>query len=301
MKTKTNLSIDYLKICYRQPEGLFRVIASTQEDLIPRLGYDLLITDRDDQRIILTVLMPDTSGQWSLGTLVLNNGNTFDGKAFFEFSNRSMYEVLSWLPGQRPSNFIVLMDFIANDLGLKYNNCTRIDIALDTTVNAVARIKKRKRDVDNLDMFLCRHRVTDPDLRLDDYGEFYGATRRRLLKHPEIIIKQSKQEGTRLKVYDKSRELLESRPDKIERYYNWLGDGWDQDTDHIYRVEVSVRNEDLKEIWKKISKRLRPEELDMPFLDQIQTEKILAWYFFESLESLVYFRDINTGEKVEPF
>lgn len=301
MKTKTNLSIDYLKLCFRQPEGLFQEIASTRESIVPRLDYDLLIIDRDEQRIIMKVLIPDTSGQWSLGTLTLNNGNTFYGKAFFEYNNRALYEVFSWLPGQGPSNYITLMDCIAEDLGLQYNNCTRIDIALDTTVNAVERIKKRKRDVDNLDMFLCRHKVTDPDLRLDDYGEFFGATRRRLLKHPEIIIKQSKQEGTRLKVYDKTRELLESRPDKIERYYSWLGDGWDQDKDHIFRVEVSIRNEDLKEMWKKLSKQLHPEALDMPFLTQIQTENLLAWYFYEGLDSLIYFRDRETGEKVEPF
>ncbi len=121
------------------------------------------------------------------------------------------------------------------------------------------------------------------------------------MKHPEIIIKQSKQEGTRLKVYDKTRELLESRPDKIERYYSWLGDGWDKDKDHIFRVEVSIRNEDLKEMWPKYSKQLRAEEQDMPFLIQVQSDKWLAWHFFEALDSLIYFRNIVTGKKVEAF
>lgn len=301
MKTKSVINIDYLKICYRQPEGLFQEIASTQENLVPRLDYDLLIIDRDEQRIIMKVLMPDTTGQWSLGTLTLNNGNTFNGKAFLEYDNRAMYEVFSWLPGQRPSNYINLMDYIAEDLGLEYNNCTRIDIALDTTVNALARLRKRIRDVENLDMFLCRHKVTDPDFKLDGYGEYYASTRRRLLKRPEIIIEQAKNEGTRLKVYDKSRELLESRPDKKVRYYNWLGEGWNQDKDHIFRVEVTIKNEDLKEMWKQLSRRLSPEDLDMPFLTQIQTENLLAWYFFEGLDSLVYFRNKETGEKVEPF
>lgn len=156
MKTKTNLSIDYLKLCYRQPEGLFQEIASTQENLVPRLDYDLLIIDRDEQRIIMKVLMPDTSGQWSLGTLTLNNGTAFKGRAFFEYDNRALYEVLSWSPGQRPSNHIVLMDSIASDLGLEYNNCTRIDIALDTTVNILARLRKRIRNVDEFDMYVLR-------------------------------------------------------------------------------------------------------------------------------------------------
>lgn len=301
MKTKTNLSIDYLKICFRQPEGLFQEIASTQEDLVPRLCYDLLIIDRDDQRIIMKVLIPVTSEQWSLGTLTLNNGNTFNGKAFFEYDNHALYEVFSWMPGQRPSNYIALLSCIADDLGLEYNNCTRIDIALDTTLNVLARLRKRIRDVENLDMFLCRHRVTEPDMKLDGYGEYFASTRRRLLKRPEIIIGQAKDEGTRLKIYDKSRELKESRPDKTDRYFNWLGKGWNQDKDHIFRVEVTVRNEDLKEMWKQLSKQLRSDELDMPFLTQIQTENLLAWYFFEGLDSLIYFRYKETGEKVEPF
>lgn len=287
MKTKSVINIDYLKICYRQPEGLFQKIASTQEYLVPRLDYDLLIIDRDEQRIIMKVLMSDTTGQWSLGTLTLNNGNAFSGKAFFELDNRALYEVLSWLPGQRPSNHIVLMDGIADDLGLVYNNCTRVDIALDTTANILARLRKRIRNVEELDMYLCRHKVNDPDVKLDGYGEYYASTRRRLLKRPEIIIGQAKEEGTRLKIYDKSRELQESRPDKIERYFCWLEKDWKSDKDHIFRAEVSIRNEDLKNMWQKLSKRLRPDELDMPFLSQIQTEEYLAWYFFEGLNSLI--------------
>jgi hypothetical protein len=299
MKTKSAINIDYLKICYRQPEGLFNEIASTQDDLLLRSGYNLLRVEQDELRIVLKVLIPDSEGPWTLGTLTLNNGTSFQGRAFFAYDNRALYEVLSWLPGQRPSNHIVLMDFIAEDLGLQYNNCTRIDIALDTTVNILARLRKRIRNVEELDMYLCRHKVNDPDGKLDGYGEYYASTRKRLLRRPEIIIGQAKDEGTKLKMYDKSRELQEGRPDKAERYFCWLGKDWNSDKDHIYRVEVSIRNEDLKNMWQKLSKRLRPEELDLPFLTQIQSEEWLAWYFFEGLNSLIYFRRRETGEKVE--
>ncbi len=301
MKVKFEFNIDYLKLCYRQPEGLFQEIASTQEDMVYRYSYDLLIIDRDEQRILAKVLIPDEGGPWSLGTLTLNNGNSFNGRAFFEFDNRALYEVLSRLPGQRPTNFIGLIDYVADDLGLVYNNCTRIDIALDTNVNILTRLRKQIRNVEELDMYLCRHKVTDPDVKMDGYGEYYASTRRRLLKRPEIIISQAKGEGTKLKVYDKSRELQESRPDKTERYFGWLGEGWNPAKDHIFRVEVSIRNEDLKDMWPKLSKRLNPEEMDMPFLNQIQTDKLLAWYFFEGLDSLIYFRNKDTSEKVEAF
>lgn len=301
MKTKAALNIDYLKLCYRQPDGLFQELAATQGDLVSRCYYDLLILERDEQRILSKVLIPDSGGQWSLGTLTLNNGSTFGGKAFFEYENRALYEVFSRQPRQRPTNFIDLMESVADDLGLEYNNCTRIDIALDTTLNVLARLRKRIRNVEELDMFLCRHRVSDPNSKLDGYGEYYASTRRRLLRRPEIIIGQAKGEGTRLKIYDKSRELKESRPDKTARYFNWLGDGWNQDRDHIFRVEVTIRNEDLKDMWQKFSKQLRPEELDMPFLAHVSTEKWLAWHFFEGLESLIYFRSKETGEKVDAF
>ena len=300
MKTKYALNIDYLKLCYRQPDGLFQEFASTQGEWIYRDSYDLLIIERDEQRIIAKVIISDAGEQWSLGTLTLNNGLAFAGKAFFEYDNRALYEVISRIPQQRPSNCISLMDYVADDLGLVYNNCTRIDIALDTTINVLARLRKRIRNVDELDMFLNRHKVTAPDTKLDGYGEFYASTRRRLLKRPEIIIGQAKNEGTRMKIYDKSRELQESRPDKMERYYTWLGDGW-KGNDHIFRVEVSIRNEDLKEMWQKFRKQVSDEEQDMPFLIQIQTERMLAQYFFEGLDSIIYFRSRETGEKVDTF
>lgn len=301
MKIKTEFNIDYLKLCYRQPEGLFEEIASTDGNIVHRDCYDLLIINRDEQRILTKVLVPDCGGPMTLGTLTLNRGNAFDDKAFIEFENRALYEVLSWIPGQRPSNLIGLMEYVADDLGLEFNNCTRIDIALDTTLNVLARMRKRIRNDDELDMFLCRHKVTDPDMKLDGYGEYYASTRRRLLKRPEIIISQAKDEGTRLKIYDKSRELQESRPDKIARYFNWLGEGWNQETDHIFRVEVTIKNEDLKGMCEKYSKRLRPEAAAAPFLSQVQSEDWLAWHFFEGLESLIYFRDKETGKKVDAF
>ena len=269
--------------------------------MVYRFDYDLLIIDRNEQRILAKVLVPDSGGPLSLGLLTLNNGNAFNGKAFVEYENRALYEVLSWLPGARPSNLIGLLDYVAADLGLEFNNCTRIDIALDTTVNVLARLRKRIRNTEELDMFLCRHKVMDPDVKLEGYGEYYASTRKRLLKRPEIIIGQAKEDGTRLKIYDKSRELHESRPDKTERYFNWLGEGWNQETDHIFRVEVTIRNEDLKDMWPKYTKLLRDEELDIPFLMQVQSGKWLAWHFFEGLESLIYFRDKETGDKVDAF
>ena len=102
-----------------------------------------------------------------------------------------------------------------------------------------------------------------------------------------------------MKIYDKSRELQESRPDKAARYFNWLGKEWDQHKDHIFRVEVTIRNEDLKDMWPKYSKQLRAEQQDLPFLTQVQSGEWLAWHFFEGLDSLIYFRDKETGQKVD--
>ena len=153
MKEKSEFNIDYLKLCYRQPEGLFQEIASTDGNLVYRFNYDLLIIERDEQRILAKVLIPAMGEPWSLGTLTLNHGGAFGDRAFFEFHNRSLYEVLSWQPGQRPSNLIGLMEHVAEDLGLEFNNCTRIDIALDTTINVLARLRKRIRNAEELDMF----------------------------------------------------------------------------------------------------------------------------------------------------
>ena len=52
MKNKYEFNIDYLKICYRQPKGLFQKIAAAEGDIIYRFDYDLKIIERDKERIM---------------------------------------------------------------------------------------------------------------------------------------------------------------------------------------------------------------------------------------------------------
>ena len=300
MKIKYKLNVDFLKVCYRQPEGLYENLASLEDGYYMGNGYSLKVIEQDETHVLMKVIVPDAAGAWSLGTLILNDGAAFKGKAFFEFDNRALYEVCT-RDEKRPVNCIGLMDYIADDLGLELNNCTKVDIALDTNVNVLAKMKKRIRDHQELDMYLCRRKVADADTKLDGYGEYYASTRKRLIRHPEIIISQAKDEGTRLKVYEKTRELTESRPDKKERYFNWLGNEWNADKDRIFRVEVSLRNEDIRSIHQKFADDFTDYRRNFSFLEEIQEEKWLQYYFIEGLESLLYFRDRTTQEKVTAF
>ncbi|MBO5630246.1 MAG: hypothetical protein J5965_14360 [Aeriscardovia sp.] len=300
MKTKYKLNVDYLKLCYRQPEGLYETLVSMEDGYYMGNGYSLKVIERDENHVLMKVIVPDAAGAWSLGTLILNDGAAFKGKAFFEFNNRALYEVCT-RDGKRPVNCIGLMDYIADDLGLELNNCTKVDIALDTNVNVLAKMKKLIRNHQKLDMYLCRHKVQDADTKLEGYGEYYASTRKRLIRHPEIIISQAKDEGTRLKVYEKTRELTESRPDKKERYFNWLGKEWNAEKDRIFRVEVSLRNEDIKTIHQKYADTFTDYRRNFSFLEEMQEEKWLQYYFIEGLESLLYFRDKTTQEEVAAF
>ena len=300
MKIKYKLNVDFLKVCYRQPEGLYENLASLEDGYYMGNGYSLKVIEQDETHVLMKVIVPDAAGAWSLGTLILNDGAAFKGKAFFEFDNRALYEVCT-RDEKRPVNCIGLMDYIADDLGLELNNCTKVDIALDTNVNVLAKMKKRIRNHQELDMYLCRRKVAVADTKLDGYGEYYASTRKRLIRHPEIIISQAKDEGTRLKVYEKTRELTESRPDKKERYFNWLGNEWNADKDRIFRVEVSLRNEDIRSIHQKFADDFTDYRRNFSFLEEIQEEKWLQYYFIEGLESLLYFRDRTTQEKVTAF
>ncbi len=301
MRPKYRLNVDYLKLCYRQPDGLFGTLATLGHDgCYIGDGYFLKVFEQDETHIKANVMIPDAEGAWSLGTLLLNDGAVFKGKAFFEFCNRALYEVLA-RNGHEPFNCIACMDYIADDLGLELNNCTKVDIALDTNINVLAKMRKRIRNHQELDMYLCRHKVKDADTKLDGYGEYYASTRKRLIRHPEIIISQAKDEGTRLKVYEKTRELMESRPDKRDRYFNWLGKEWDAERDRIFRVEVSLRNEDIKSIHQKYAGAFTDYRHNFSFLEEMQEEKWLQYYFIEGLESLIYFRDKNTQEEVAAF
>ena len=162
-------------------------------------------------------------------------------------------------------------------------------------------MKKNIRNHEGLDMYLCRHKVANADEKIQGHGEYYASTRKRLIKHPGIIIEHTKDEGTLLKIYDKTRELVEHQDDKAEMYYNWLGDDWNREKDHIYRVKVSIRNEVLKDIFCKCRDRFLPEMQDLPFWLQMTNDEWLSCHFYEGLSSLLYFRDWETGEKVEAF
>ncbi len=300
MKPKYKLNVDYLKLCYRQPVEVFETIASTDGDIFYGDGYDLLIKERDAATIRAEVQILNNGEMMPLGKLLLNNGNTFSGKAFFEYTNWALYDKFS-VVGNETHNYLPMFDYVADDLGLKYNNTTRVDLALDTNINVITRIRRNIRNCEGLDMFLCRRKVDDEDKKIEGYGEFYASTRRRLLRTPELIIRQAKEEGTRLKVYDKSRELAESRPDKADRYFTWLGDDWNRKKDHIYRVEVSIRNEDLRTIHAECRKKYNDELKDLPFPCEVLNDRWKWCYFLNGLESLIYFRDKQSGKMVSPF
>ena len=69
------------------------------------------------------------------------------------------------------ANYVPYFDYIASDLGLEYNNCTRVDIALDANINVLAREKKNIRNHEGLEMYLCRHKVANADEKIQGYGE----------------------------------------------------------------------------------------------------------------------------------
>jgi len=111
---------------------------------------------------------------------------------------------------------------------------------MDTNKNLIATLRKYIKDYKGYEMFLNGNLVHDEYRKLENYGEFYSRSRKKLNRQPTLYLRQKKQSGLALRVYNKSAELEGSQKDYIT---NWLGFGGQT----IYRAEITIRNTEIRQ------------------------------------------------------
>lgn len=156
--------------------------------------------------------------------------------AFFEFDNKALYTPFSII-GNEKHNWVGVWNEIANEIGLEFNDITKIEIALDTTYNIIKKTRKYITNDDDYIMFINGNIIND-DYDIPDYCECFSRKRKRLNKNPSLYFRQKKSCGPQLKIYDKSREIIKTNKQYIA---DWLNFG----NRPIYRAEVVVRNVDF--------------------------------------------------------
>lgn len=294
---KYNFNVDKLRICYKQPQQLFeRLKDYNNGDYINFECFSLVITDngrpqeettKEPTKIKANVILEDGT---LLGEFSFNNSAKYEGKCFFFFENKALYTVTGHNE-QGKYNQMCYIDWIEQKLGLDKNNMTECEIALDVNFNPLPQLQRLIRDTTNYDMITNGKRVDDNE-RIAGYGEFYERTRKKRKRYPTIYLSQKKADSPCIKIYDKATEINE------ESGKDYINDWNDFNSRTMWRLEVTVKNDDFKAFQERISTNLEEwgkieSVVVLLGLEQFRT---LLWVYIA--DRLIYFRNKHTDEVV---
>ena len=301
IKKKIKFNIDKKRLCYRQPEGLFNQIK--QHFINSWIDYNsefkLHIIDdgrgkdetKEPIKIKAQVIVSDDN--ILLGTFTFHNSAKYDGLCFFEFANRALYQSTCIMRGEK-YNCEQYLTYIADVLELELNNFTELEIACDINHNVVAKVRKLIKDYQNYDMFVNGKRIMSEDRTIENYGEYFSRTRKKLNKQPTLYFTQKKEGSPILRIYNKTREINEASQEK-EYITEWDGFG----SQPIYRIEVNVKNEPYKSFANSLqsSGDFSNAWGDINVQDallSVERYKASLWTYF--CDRMVYFR-AKSGDK----
>ena len=295
IKARGNINIDRLKVCFKSNDY---IINSLQElfkesgDTLDFVDFRLVRIDEKDTDHMTVAADMDMDGEaHRLGHFKFSLNGMYRDYAFFTFECRALYTPFMTYMGEK-SSIAGMVEDIAAVIGLQFNNITMCEIALDTNLNILNSVRKGVRNTEQLDMVVNGKRVAYPSRKIDDYCEIFSATRERLIMLPTISIKQKKEDGLKLKIYNKSKEMGEVSPTKREYI-----PAWDDipESQTIYRVEVTVRNQDIADYCRMMC--IPTEEALYRLMNNVHNFRNELWSWCSG--RLLHFRDKETGETVD--
>lgn len=302
LKRRVNFNVDRLRLCYKQPQQLFEDVTSMENGDEIYCG-DFRLKVIDNGRAADNELPPtnatalitywDGSKDVSMGELTLNNSAKYKGRCFLSFAQPSLYDCQSvdMSTGEK-YNHLCYLPYITDTLGLQLNNITLLEIAADTNVNPVPSIRRYIHDYERYDMIVNGKRVMDERRKIDGYCEAYGSSRARIDRYPTLYFSQSKAEGLKLRIYNKSREIAEASGKQYEADWNEYGNH------AIYRVEVVIRNEDYRQWLSYIAPKV-PEWSDLEGTEALLLgEEYRAAIWLYATRRMLYFRPKGKRKEV---
>ena len=273
---KRKVIFDALTICCEVENSILFDKISALEFGESMEFYDFTLTRIDGRyfKHIYTIRYYEQGEEKTFGQLKfgLNNGsvegNSFENgkpKAWLTLNNRGLYE-----------SDLYYMGIICAELYLNVHNFTSVDLALDTPFDVSRSLYKlyRNREVTTI---LNGKRIVDrdedrPEISLTLSGSLNKD------KYQTIYVKQrnaihDKSRGTSLKTYDKLAEIRNSSDKEyILEYY--------AHPKKLYRTEVHLNNEEIREYLQKRGIDLNPYMMDWSVLEDM---------FFHHLNSLIRF------------
>ena len=287
-KVKVKYNVDRLKICYKQPQELWDYISTfNKEDKILYDSFSLLITDdgkkegsdKESVKIKANIITDDGV---LLGELILNNSAKYEGLCFFEYENKALYTIFQTYYNVK-YNYVGCMDYVASVLGLEINNITTIEVSADINHNPLPRIYKLMKDHENYDMIYNGKVVDDYTKILEGVGEFFGRSRVKKNRYPTLYLSQKKDDSPSIKIYDKRAEIQDSNK-------QYISDWNDNLNGTFYRVEVSVKNEDIKQFLSLIGEYKEDYGCLGLFLTHLGDEEYKHHLWEWISDRIVYFR-----------
>ena len=285
---KSIISIDKLTLCYRATDEVVNKLNEYNE-LIDSDDCFTLVRVPSDEALFANsfhvMVSFDGSGRThqkkfaTLKTKLRSMGDDKVNYVWLYIENWVFYEVFGIYDSGK-CNWLACVDYIADELGLSLNNITDLHVALDTNINFAKKIKHAQFN-DDYEVILNGKARLDKKEVLDEILHIQTGDQCRL-KTLTICISPKKQDGLSLKVYDKKKELEKSNKKYIPQ--------WNGLNDKDYRVELTIKNEHLKEFyqWKG---QVIPNELLMATLaSQSQSQNLLFDMLYYFSNRLLRFR-----------
>lgn len=289
IKKKSVISIDKLTLCYRATDEVIDKL-NEYEELIDSDDCFTLVRIPSDEALFANsfhvMVSFDGSGRThqkkfaTLKTKLRSMGEDKVNYVWLYIENWVFYEVFAFYGKNNKCNWLSCVDYIADELGLSLNNITDLHVALDTNINFAKKIKHAQFN-DDYEVILNGKARLDKKEVLDEILHIQTGDQCRL-KTLTICISPKKQDGLSLKVYDKKKELEKSNKGYIPQ--------WNGLKDKDYRVELTIKNEHLKEFyqWKD---EIIPDELLMTTLaSQSQSQDLLFDMLYYFSNRLLRFR-----------
>lgn len=210
--------------------------------------------DNVNDKDITASLFIDDKNPIELGSFVFNKSKKYGSKCFFTYNTNSLYSVAGYVPQANKEaehyNYFNFPFYAFEQLGLLFNNVTYLEIACDTEASIINRIRYAVGRPKLFDMVLLWKKVDSPKEILNGYWEYYQRSRLKKANRPTLYIHSTRWEAgnmAELKVYDKAREMAQSRPDKQS-----LVNAWNGMSNNIQRIEIAVQNKQFNRFYKKM-------------------------------------------------
>lgn len=283
------ISIDKLTLCYRAKGEIIQKLNERNELIDSDDSFKLVRVPSDEALFAnsfhVMIKFPCDNGEQGFvvrkfATLKTKLRSMEDANyVWLYIENWVFYEVFGVYNGSK-CNWLSCVNYLAGELELSLNNVTELHIAMDTTINFAKKIKHAQLN-DAYELILNGKLRSNKKKILKEILYVQTGDQHRL-RTLTVYINPKKQDGLSLKIYDKKLELEKSNKGYIPI--------WSGLEDKDYRVELSVKNEHLREYYQNKGRTISDQALMATLASQTESQGLLFDMLYYFSNRLLRFR-----------